>query len=220
MIITIDAKIKERFANIARSETFAHILDQYGLRNKRTLDIGCSYGEFLTHFGRGSVGLTVMEDEARYGVEVGLDIRFGNIESAEMPIAAHERFEAVFANNILEHMYAPYGFLVRLRDFLAHDGFAIIGVPCIPAIASLVNLRKFRGSLAKSHINFFTNGTLKKTVERAGWRVHTVRSFHVASPALDRLLDPISPHFYVVATPDPSFVSDKNRTFKLNAHTC
>lgn len=210
-----DAEIKKRFVDTARSGTFKNILDAHGLRSSRVLDIGCSNGEFLSHFGAGSVGLTIMEHEARYGERAGLDIRLGNIESTDIPIAEHERFDAVFANNVLEHMYAPHEFLVRLRDFLTDDGFAIIGVPCIPLVAPLMKLRKFRGSLAKSHINFFTKHTLKKTIERAGWRVDVLRSFHAASPFLDRLLTPISPHFYAVATPDPSFMDDKNRTFKL-----
>jgi len=208
-------EIEARFASIARSKTFKHILDARGLRGKKVLDIGCSHGEFLAHFGQGSAGLTIMEREAAYGQARGLDVRLGNIEEQDIPVRPEEKFDAIFANNILEHMYGPYAFLLRLRGFLAKDGVAVIGVPCVPKLVSLWHFRKFRGSLAVSHINFFTRDTLIKTIERAGWRVHSARSFHFGPAWLDLMLDPIAPHFYVTASPDPQFVYDKHQTLKL-----
>ncbi len=208
-------EIEARFRSVAHSKTFGHILDARGLRGKKVLDIGCSHGEFLAHFGPGSAGLTIMEREAQYGQARGLDVRLGNIEEPDVPVREDEKFDAIFANNILEHMYGPYAFLLRLRSFLAPGGIAIIGVPCVPKVVSLWHFKKFRGSLAVSHINFFTRDTLIKTIERAGWRVESARSFHVGPAWLDRLLDPIAPHFYITATPDPSFVYDKHQTLKL-----
>lgn len=210
-----EAQIEARFKGVARSKTFGHILDARGLRNKKVLDIGCSHGEFLAHFGPGSAGLTIMPKEAEYGQARGLDVRLGNIEEPAIPVAPDEKFDAIFANNILEHMYGPYAFLLRLRGFLGPGGMAIIGVPCVPKIVSLWRFKKFRGSLALSHINFFTRDTLIKTIERAGWQVQSARSFHVAPAWLDRLLDPIAPHFYITATPDPRFVYDEHQTLKF-----
>ena len=180
---------------------------------KRVLDIGCSFGEFVARFGKGSTGITISEDEAAYGKEKGLDIRYGNIEAADFTL--NEKYDAIFANNLFEHLYSPHNFLCRIKQYLKPNGILILGVPCLPKIVSLLRLNKFRGSLAVAHINFFTRDTLIKTVERAGWKPLTTRGFHFVSKFVDHLLDPIYPNFYVVATPDPDFKYAEKRMKEL-----
>jgi SAM-dependent methyltransferase len=199
----MNPEIEKRFANIARSKTFNNILDTYDLRTKSVFDIGCTYGEFVAHFGKGSTGTTLVQDEVDYGVKRGLDIRFGDIESPDFKL--EKQYDAIFANNLFEHMHAPHLFLNDIKKFLKPGGLLILGVPCFPKIVSLLRLQKFRGSLAVSHINFFTRDTLMKTVERGGWRVHSARGFRFKNAILDRLLNAIYPHFYVAATIDPDF---------------
>lgn len=211
-------KIEQRFAAVARSKTFKNILDAHSLGTKRVLDIGCSYGEFLAHFGPGSVGLTIIRDEAEYGTKKGLTIKVANAEE-RLPFVADEKFDIIFANNILEHLYSPHAFLVRMRSLLREGGSIIVGVPCIPRIPLLMRFRKFRGSLAGNHINFFMKDTLQKTVERAGWLVHSTRSYHAASVVMDRAFDLISPHFYVNAVPDPAFGYANKRKAEVEHYT-
>lgn len=211
-------EIEERFSNVNKSTTFLNIVKSHKLDERVVLDIGCSYGEFLVHFGRGSVGLTIAQDEAEYGRVKNLDIRLGNIEQENVPIASVERYGAVFANNILEHLYSPHAFLVKIRDMLKDDGIIIIGVPCIPKIVSLWNLKKFRGSLAVSHINFFTKQSLQKTIERVGWTVIENRSFVFRSKILDWFMNLIAPHFYVVAKKDNDFKYHEKRLKELSGY--
>src|SRR3989338_4977888 len=180
----MNSTIDKRFANVKRSKTFGNILRRFDLGNKKVLDVGCSYGEHLANFGAGSVGLTISAEEAEYGKAQGLDIRLGNIEGEVVQIEG--QFDVIFANNILEHLFSPHHFLVEIKNYLAPEGLLILGVPCVPRFTSLTILAKFRGSLAASHINFFTRYSLVKTVERAGWYVLSARSFHFASPILDK----------------------------------
>ena len=209
----MDIEIEKRFKNIENSKTFQNIVHGNNLKSQSVLDIGCSYGEFLVHFGEGSTGLTIVEEESDYGKVKNLDIRFGNIEAEDVPITA--KYEAIFANNILEHLYSPHAFLTRIKDMINDDGIIIIGVPIIPKIVSLWNLKKFRGSLAHGHINFFTKDTLQKTIERAGWIMIENRSFHFRNPFLDKFLNFISPHQYVVAKKDPNFKYHPKRLKEL-----
>ena len=209
----MDDRIETRFKNVSKSATFKNIVGLFDLRKKKVLDLGCSYGEFLAHFSPGSVGVTLAEEEVAYGKKKGLDIRPGNIEEGELPV--NETFDVVFANNLFEHLYSPHGFLFRVKRLLRPDGVLILGVPCIPKIASLSRLRKFRGALASAHINFFTRETLTRTVERAGWNILAVRGFHFRMALIDRFLNPIYPHFYVIAVPDPSFVYPEKRQKEL-----
>ena len=209
----MDTKIEKRFENTSKSKTFNNIVRIFDLDKKSVLDIGCSFGEFVARFGKGSTGITITKDEVEYGIKRGLDIRYGNIESDNFVL--EEKYDAIFANNLFEHLYSPHNFLYKIKKYLKPNGILILGVPCIPKIVSLLHTNKFRGSLAVAHINFFTHDTLIKTVERGGWKPITTRGFHFANKFIDHLLDPIYPHFYVVATPDPDFKYSEKRMKEL-----
>lgn len=213
----MDQALEQRFKNVSRSKTFSNIVRTYSLDTKAVLDIGCSYGEFLAHFGRGSLGITITEEEVVYGKTKGLDIRYGNIEADDFTIT--KKFDAIFANNIFEHLYSPHAFLRRAAKYLNEDGVLILGVPCIPTLSFLMRFKKFRGSLAVAHINFFTRKTLTLTVKKGGWRVLAMRGFRIKNATLDRLLNPIYPHFYVVAAPDSEFAYGQKRMKELKGYS-
>ncbi len=69
----------------------------------------------------------------------------------------------------------------------------------------LLRFKKFRGSLAVNHINFFTKDSLVLSVERAGWKVKDVRSFVFKSALLDKITSFISPHLYIIAENNKDF---------------
>lgn len=211
-----NAEIERCFRGVASSATFGNIVDTFNLSEKSVFDVGCAYGEFLTHFGVGSEGVTIVDEETKYANKNGLVVHTGNIEDPNFDI--NKKFDVVFANNIFEHLYSPHNFLVRSKKLLNKDGVLILGVPCVPKIVFLMHLRKFRGALASNHINFFTRQTLIKTCERAGWTVQKCRSFHFKNEMLDTLLHIIAPHFYVIATPDENFIYPEKRKKELKGY--
>lgn len=206
-------KIKKRFRDAARSATFQNILVAHRLRDKKVLDVGCSYGEHLVHFGKGSIGLTITEPEIAFGRGNGIDIRYGNIEASDF--ALNETFDAIFANNIFEHLFSPHYFLYRARQMLKKNGILVLGVPCIPFVTPLMRFRKWRGALSRPHINFWTGSTLRRAVERGGFHVESVRGFHFRSAITDTLFSPVYPHFYCSATPISGFVYPEERMGNL-----
>ena len=197
-MINSTKKIEKRFENVSKSKTFNNIILNFDLDKKSVLDLGCSFGEFLIHFGSNSLGVTITKEEVEYGKNIGLDIIYGNIESEDFIL--EKKFDVIFANNLFEHLYAPHDFLCKINKYLNPNGILILGVPCIPKVVSLLYINKFRGSLASSHINFFTRDTLVKTIERAGWNIEMTRGFHFLNKFIDYLLNPIYPHFYVIAS--------------------
>ncbi|OGF22903.1 hypothetical protein A2Y83_00865 [Candidatus Falkowbacteria bacterium RBG_13_39_14] len=209
----MNKKIEIRFKNQANSKTFKNLTKLFNLNNKSVLDIGCSYGEHLIHFGEQSMGVTISEDEVRYGRSRGLNIKYGNIESDDLNIK--NRFDVIFANNILEHLYSPHIFLCKIKKYLNKDGILILGVPCAPSIKLLMHIKKFRGSLAVAHINFFTKYTLFKTVERSGWEIMDIRGFRIKNKIFDKFLNPIYPHLYVIAKVDKNFDYREKRMKEL-----
>ena len=209
--------MQKRFDGVARSKTFRNIINTFDLDQKSVLDIGCSYGEFLAHFGKGSVGISISKEEVSYGGEHGLDIRYGNIEEGTLPLTGE--FDVIFANNIFEHLYSPHDFLNKIKKHLKADGILILGVPCIPKIVSLVYIRKFRGAFAEQHINFFTRDTLTNTAKRAGWVPKMTRGFHFRNSFVDALLNPTYPHFYLIATLDRNFKYTEKRMKEISGYS-
>jgi SAM-dependent methyltransferase len=184
----------------------------HSLDTKSVLDIGCCNGEHLAHFGPGSTGVTISAEEAKEGSARGLDVRVGNVEE-HLPI--EKSYEVVYANNILEHLYSAHRFLYDIRESLHPDGVLILGVPVFPYPHFLMKARKFRGALADAHINFYTRKTLITTVRAAGWHILEARTYRIGIPFIDTLLADISPHIYIIATPDTSFAYSEKRKKEL-----
>ncbi len=198
-------RIQKRFKDVIASRTFRNIAETLGLKEKRVLDLGCGYGEYMQRFGKDSVGITTTPAEVAYGESHHIDLRAGNVELLHQTIASTENFDAFWANNLFEHLLSPHAFLVHLKQFAKDDTLLILGVPMVPKIEPLMKIKKFRGSLASPHINFFTKKTFQLTIERAGWDVIDNRSFFLPVPALDRIISPLMPHLYIVAKNNPHY---------------
>lgn len=211
--------ISKRFDNVSKSKTFNQILDVLGLRNKKVLDLGCGYGEYLVKFGEGSLGVTTTLDEIEYGKSKNLKIIQGNVELIDN-IDLKESFEAIWANNLFEHLLSPHAFLIKLKTVSHQNTLLILGVPVIPRIVCLMKINKFRGALAVAHVNFFTRESLLLTVERAGWKVSDIRPFIFENRFLDKIFSFFAPHLYVVAYNDANFkYQDKKlKEWKDEAH--
>lgn len=190
--------IKDREINVNASRTFANICSIYDLSRKAVCDVGCGFGEYLRSFGKGSIGITTTLDEIDYSRKNSLPVVFGNAERID-EIKFEKQFDVIWANNIFEHLLSPHSFMMKLKKISQQNTVAIIGVPVIPKIVSLMGLRWFRGSLASNHINFFTHLSLRLTLERAGWNIVTVRPFIFKYKFLDLIIRPFAPHLYVVA---------------------
>lgn len=208
--VMTDSDTRVRHDAVAQSRTFRNVKQQLQLGSKRVLDAGCGFGEYLTHFGPGSLGITTTPEEVAYAKEHGLAVNQGNIERLR-DATSEELFDVVWANNVFEHLLSPHSFLMQMKKQVHADGLCVLGVPVVPWAAALTRLRWFRGALASNHINFFTMMTLRLTAERAGWSVVDCRPFYVRTRVFDRLFAPCAPHLYLVLRNDPSFVYPKKK---------
>jgi SAM-dependent methyltransferase len=200
----------KRFEPVNQSGTFNRILDILDLRKKKVLDLGCGYGEYLVKFGPQSLGITTTLHEIAYGKARNIRIAQGNVELIDS-LNLTEQFEAIWANNLFEHLLAPHAFLMKLKKVSLKNTLLVLGVPVVPRIASLMKINKFRGALAMAHVNFFTRETLKLSVQRAGWIVTDIRPFIFRNRLLDILASFFAPHLYVVAANNPDFTYDEKK---------
>lgn len=196
--------MNNQLKKIKESKTFNRIVSKYKLDSKKVLDLGCGFGQYLLKFGPGSLGVTITASEIEDGQNNGLNIIGGNVESIN-DMGLDSDFQVIWANNLIEHLLSPHSFLIKLKAISNKETILILGVPVIPRVHALLRLKKFKGSLAINHVNFFNKKTLEKTVERAGWKIIDSKSFVFTNNFLDKIFSFISPHIYIVAINDTSF---------------
>lgn len=159
------------------SRTNRILVEQYGLGQKRVLELGMAYGQGVIHFGAGSVGLDINPKYVAFAQSIGLEAQVSNVEDG-LPTFEHP-FEALLCANLLEHIVAPHLLLMRFRPLLAADGLLCIKVPVTPPAWVAKLYRRVAVPLwnidhdfdYSEHINFFTFRTLAWTLERAGYEV-------------------------------------------------
>lgn len=216
----MEHEIEKRFTMVRNSSTFKRIADTYNTYDKKVLDMGCGYGEYMQRFAKNSTGITTTQAEVAYGKAHGIDIQFGNVELLQNTLPMKNEFDMFWGNNLFEHLLSPHAFLVNLKQYAKHDALLILGVPMIPKFSVLMQLPKFRGALASPHINFFTKEAFCLTAERAGWNVIDIRSFAFSSRTLDRMTSTYMPHLYLVAknNPDYAYPWKKIKEWEDDAH--
>ena len=193
------------------------VCEAHGLDRKAVLDIGCSHGQHLVHFGPGSAGIDAVERNVEFCRALGFDVTLANVEDGLPDLG--RRFEAIFASNLLEHLVAPHLFLLRLHALLAPNGRAFIHVPTMPPLPIVDRLLKraigHNGYLASEHINAFTPRTLAFTVERAGYVVEDVVFVGARGRRLLGLGEPVFRELgitaMVVARPSPGYQYPEKR---------
>jgi SAM-dependent methyltransferase len=159
--------LDDHFAGIQRRLAFA--LDRWPeLARDAALDVGCSYGHCLAHFGPGSVGIDSNAQHVAFGRALGLDAR---VVEAHGDLGLVPRsFDALWVCDVVEHLVGPHEVLRGLRPLLRPDGKLIVYLTLAPA-SRLVRraMRRFDGGFeAHAHHYQFTYDTAVYLVERAG----------------------------------------------------
>ncbi len=204
------------FEIVKKARIFSNIRSLYGLDKKAVLDIGCSEGHYLACFGPGSLGLTIIDAHVEAAKAYGLEVINKNVDDVNFSL--DRTFDAIWCNNLFEHLESPHPFLVKLRTCVNPGGFIVLGVPVLPYLPGLTRFKKFRGAYAASHINFFFRKSLIETVRAAGWDVKEARLFYFKNPYLDYLMNLIAPHIYVIATPKENFAYAAKRELSLKGY--
>lgn len=174
----------------------AHLLALYGLGEKKVLDVGSGYGQFLIHFGAGSTGIELDPHRYQFARSIGLNVLPLNFEEKWPDIEASS-MDCIWACNVLEHTVSPFLFLRKLHQALAPGGLAVIGIPTMPknAVASFCTKAIFGklGYESMEHTMSFTTDTAKFLLSRTGFDVEDANVFVTKNPSINRLLRPIVP---------------------------
>ena len=194
--------IRRRFQALPRRLVYA--AQRWPLATERVLDVGCSYGHCLVHFGSGSVGLDNVAEHVAFCRSLGLDARLMDVESSLAELD-DESFDAIWVSDILEHLDAPRVLLRRLAPKLRPAGRLVLYMTVVPRSRLTRRLFGGRGFFdADVHHYEFTLETASYLVARAGFVVEEI-ALHTLPRPLERLkplLAPFAPAVYLAARPD------------------
>jgi SAM-dependent methyltransferase len=197
-----EAIIAKRFSALPKRLTYA--VARWPLERARVLDVGCSYGHCLIHFGPGSVCLDNVVEHVDFCRSLGLDARLADVEQ-DLDEVEDGVFDAVWVSDILEHLDAPRLLLRRAAAKLRPNGRVIGFVNVLPRSRLARRMLSGRGWFdADAHHYQFSVETASYLFERAGYRVEQV-VVHLLPRRLDPLtsvLEGLAPVVFVSARPD------------------
>ena len=161
------------------------LIRRHAPRGGTLLDLGAAGGELGSsirdHFDR-TIGF-------EYNVDCVGDLqgRFDAVVIADLERVRQlpRNVDAIVLADVLEHLRSPAHALSLVRDALTPDGHVFISVPNIANITVRLGLLlgifeyRDRGILDHTHLRFYTMRTIKREVERAGFRIEEVQGSSV-----------------------------------------
>jgi len=148
---------------------------------KTVLDVGCGNGAFGALLKR-TYNCVVwgIEPNKQAAEQAGeqLDKAINGLFSAETAELKGQKFDAIFFNDVLEHLPDPEEALTACQDFLNNDGYIIASIPNIrwyPVVLALLRYKDFKyepaGVMDKTHLRFFTLKSMIRMFENSGYKV-------------------------------------------------
>ncbi len=153
---------------------------------RRVLEIGCGEGNFIGGITGASETWGVEPDAtaalaAASRVDNVLTGRFEDV-APDLPLAY---FDLVICNDVIEHMEDHDRFLRMLRGYLTAGGVLIGSVPNMrnyKVLFELLVLKDWRyqdsGILDRTHLRFFTERSLRRSLTDAGYRIEVLRGMN------------------------------------------
>ncbi len=152
------------------------------LKNKKILDIGCSYG-FLEKklIEKGCSRIEAWDlQEPIDNKDIYRNKWEHKIVNAENEWPDHDKkFDVIFALEIIEHMIDTDKFIKKCKNKLTPNGFLIISTPNIASLRSRAKLAIGRYPCAMEyrnvdhHVRMYTVPTLKSHLSEYGFKVNS-----------------------------------------------
>jgi SAM-dependent methyltransferase len=146
----------------------------------RMLDIGCSTGDWALHWqGKGweCAGVDIDQHHVQLARQRGIDAQYCDLNKGPLPFD-DDRFDLVFAGEIIEHLVDTDGFLSELWRCVRPGGSALITTPNLASFENRIRLLLgiypiwLNYNLAGSgHVRGYTPRVLKKQLLEHGFEV-------------------------------------------------
>ena len=144
-----------------------HFCNYFLTSKSKILDIGCGFGDQLSHFkdkGHITRGIEPGKRRAEFAKTVyGLDIINIDLESiSDAKEMIGEKYDLIYMNHVFEHLANPIGLLKSLKNYLKVNGKIFIAIPNFHFEGVLVKM------LSPVHTHSFTTVGLLSVAAKLG----------------------------------------------------
>jgi len=150
----------------------------------RLLDFGCGVGQYVARMraaGWDAEGMDLVPEPVRAGREAGLPLREGTLPGADLPA---DHYDVVTLWHVLEHVPQPKATLEACRRILRPGGRVVVVSPMSDSLPADWFGACWYGLDVPRHLTHFTQGTLARHLESAGFRV--ARAIPIRRPTFVR----------------------------------
>lgn len=156
---------------------------------KKILDVGCGNGAFASIVKKKNNaevwGIELMEDEAKVAATV-LDKVFVGVCEKYIDDLPENYFDAIYFNDVLEHLADPYSVLDTLKSKLTPEGVIISSLPNVRfyrTFSKVVFSKDWKydefGIMDKTHLRFFTGKSIRRMYEELGYKILTHEGINI-----------------------------------------
>jgi GT2 family glycosyltransferase/2-polyprenyl-3-methyl-5-hydroxy-6-metoxy-1,4-benzoquinol methylase len=168
---------------------------------RRVLDVGCAAGatgqfikeQFPDAWVAGIELSAPAAEKARERIDMVLEQKLEDVDFAEHGILSGS-IDTVIVADVLEHLYDPWGALLRLRPFLSDDAQVLASIPNARNLWLLNQLAGGRFPYAKeglldiTHIRWFTRDEMLRMFQETGYEVR--RTTRTPAAGFEHLVRP------------------------------
>ncbi len=152
-----------------RSQQFRGFVEQFGLQDKKVIEIGCGRGEYLSimqQCGVRAYGVEHLKSSVEQCRAAGLAVSCGFVEGNDFS-SDDAPFDAFFILNFFEHLPRPLETLAGIGSLLAPEAVGLVEVPNFDMILRT----KLFSEFIADHLFYFTKETLATTLRLGGFDV-------------------------------------------------
>lgn len=185
----------------------------------RVLDIGCGGGKSWEGFAGEVHGVEYDPESAEQARTRLVEVHVGDAQKLTLPYA-DGFFDCIVFADVLEHLYDPWGTVLRLRPLISPGGYVLISLPNIryyKVLKSLVLKGDFSyersGVMDIDHVRFFARRNVEWLLTETGFAIERWSGMQRGSSKyrlLNRVLfggidDFLTKQFYVLARQQPDW---------------
>ena len=165
------------YYNVLRIEMLQYLPDSA----TKILVVGCGTGVFAEAVKKKNNaevwGIELMDFAAKEASKILDKVLSGPCEE-HISSLPKDYFDAIYFNDVLEHLIDPYSVLADLKSNLSENGVIISSIPNVRyhgVLRQLLFEKNWKyenhGVLDKTHLRFFTKKSIKDMYENAGYTI-------------------------------------------------
>lgn len=156
-------------------------ISKYVREKGELLDVGCGRGYFLDEarsIGWKTNGVDTSRLVTDYATKtLQLDVICSNIFTFRTTHA----FDLLILNQVIEHFINPEELINHCRKYIVKGGLLYIATPNVESVSARVLKNNFDHYIPPEHLGYFSQRTLKRSLEKLGFKILYIGSWSYPS---------------------------------------